>query len=84
MTDPKRPAIEELIERIMSGLPADMRQLKTDFEQQLRQAMNAAFSRMELVTREEFDVQATLLARTRERLEDMIKRLDELEQHNKD
>lgn len=80
MTDPKRPTIDELIERVMSALPADMHQLKSDFDQQLRHAMNTAFSRMDLVTREEFDVQAALLARTRERLEEMIQRLDELEQ----
>ncbi len=79
MNESKQPPIDELIERVMSALPADMRQIKADFEQHLRQAMNSAFSRMDLVTREEFDVQAALLARTRERLEQMIQRLDELE-----
>lgn len=84
MTETKRPSIDELIDGVMSALPADMRQLKSDFEQQLRQAMHSAFSRMDLVTREEFDVQAALLARTRERLEEMIRRLDELEQNDKE
>lgn len=83
MNDPKKPSVEELIERVMSALPADVQQLKSDFEQHLRQAMNNAFNRMDLVTREEFDVQAALLARTRERLEEMIKRLDELERLDK-
>ena len=79
MTEPRRPSIDELIDRVMSALPADMQQMKTDFEDQLRLALKSVFSRMDLVTREEFDVQAALLARTRERLEDMIRRLDELE-----
>lgn len=79
MTDPKRPAIDEMIEKVLAAMPADLRQVKSDFEQQLRQALNSAFSRMDLVTREEFDVQAALLARTRERLEQMIARLEELE-----
>lgn len=79
MNDPKRPPVDELIERVLAGLPTDIRQIKTDFEQHLRRALNSAFSRMDLVTREEFDVQAALLARTRERLEQMIQRLEELE-----
>lgn len=79
MTDPKKPAVEEMIEKVLSALPTDMRQIKTDFEEHLRQALHSAFSRMDLVTREEFDVQAALLARTRERLEQMIERLEELE-----
>lgn len=79
MTEPKRPAIEEMIEKVVSALPSDVQQIKTDFEQHLRQALHSAFSRMDLVTREEFDVQAALLARTRERLEQMIERLEELE-----
>ncbi len=79
MTDPKRPSVDELIERVMSALPTDMQQVKADSEQQLRQALNTVFSRMDLVTREEFDVQAALLARTRERLEQLLERLEELE-----
>ncbi len=79
MSDAKRPSVDELIERVMAALPNDVQQIKTDFEQQLRQAMNTAFSRMDLVTREEFDVQAALLARTRERLEELLERLEELE-----
>lgn len=79
MSDAKRPSVDELIERVMSALPNDVQQIKTDFEQQLRQAMTTAFSRMDLVTREEFDVQAALLARTRERLEELLERLEELE-----
>ena len=79
MSDTKRPSVDELIERVMSALPNDVQQVKTDFEQQLRQAMTTAFSRMDLVTREEFDVQAALLARTRERLEELLERLEELE-----
>lgn len=79
MTDSRRPSIDELIDRVMSALPADVQQVKTDFEDQLRQALRSVFNRMDLVTREELDVQAALLARTRERLEEMIERLDELE-----
>jgi len=79
MTEPRSPSIDELIDRVMSAMPADIRQVKSDFEQHLREALKSVFNRMDLVTREEFDVQAALLARTRERLEELIGRLDELE-----
>ena len=42
-------------------------------------AMESALSRMDLVTREEFDVQTAVLARTREKLETLERRVAELE-----
>lgn len=50
-----------------------------DVEKNLRAMMNAAFNRLDLVTREEFDVQAQLLARTREKLDELEARLAGLE-----
>lgn len=82
MTETNKPSLDSLIKRIIADLPPDVRQVKSDFEMQLKQALNAAFNRMDLVTREEFDIQAALLARTRERLEMILKRLDELENNN--
>lgn len=79
MNDEKRPSIDELIEKVLAALPTDLRQIKGDFEQHLRRALHVAFARMDLVTREEFDIQAALLARTRERLEEMLDRLEHLE-----
>lgn len=79
MSDQKRPSIDELIEKVLAALPADLRQIKGDFEQHLRRALHTAFTRLDLVTREEFDIQAALLARTRERLELLIERLEQLE-----
>ncbi|MEX0952139.1 MAG: accessory factor UbiK family protein [Gammaproteobacteria bacterium] len=82
MADTNKPSLDSLIKRIIADLPPDIRQVKSDFDMQLKQALNAAFNRMDLVTREEFDIQAALLARTRERLEMILKRLDELEANN--
>lgn len=50
-----------------------------DIERNLKALMNQAFSRLDLVTREDFEVQQELLARTRERLETLEKRIQELE-----
>ncbi len=50
-----------------------------DVEKNTRAMMNSMFTKMDLVTREEFDVQSQVLARTREKLEALEKRVAELE-----
>ena len=50
-----------------------------DIEKNLRGMLSSAFSRLDLVTREEFDVQAKVLARTREKLVAIEARVSELE-----
>jgi len=50
-----------------------------DLEKNLRALLASAFSRLDLVTREEFDVQREVLARTRARLEELEAKLAELE-----
>lgn len=50
-----------------------------DLEKNMRASMSAMFARMDLVTREEFDVQAQVLARTREQLRDLEARLSKLD-----
>ncbi|HXF65322.1 MAG TPA: accessory factor UbiK family protein [Burkholderiales bacterium] len=50
-----------------------------DLEKNLRALLASAFARLDLVTREEFDVQREVLARTRARLEELEARVAELE-----
>ena len=50
-----------------------------DIEKNLRGMLSSAFSRLDLVTREDFDVQAKVLARTREKLAAIETRISELE-----
>ena len=50
-----------------------------DIEKNLRAMLAAAFARLDLVTREEFDVQSEVLARTREKLAQLEAKLAELE-----
>jgi hypothetical protein len=64
------------ISEIIAASPA------RDIEKNLRALMTAAFAKMDLVTREEFDVQVELLKRTREKLEDLERRAGEIEQRN--
>ncbi len=50
-----------------------------DVEKNLKASLAAWLSRLDLVTREEFDVQAQVLARTREKLQELEARLERLE-----
>jgi len=72
--DPK--TLEQVISGMRSALPGGVTQ---DLETNLRAALTAVFARLNLVTREELDVQAAVLARTRARLEDLEKQVAELE-----
>ncbi|MFO0387721.1 MAG: accessory factor UbiK family protein [bacterium] len=53
-----------------------------EIEKNLKALLNQGFARLELVTREEFDVQKEVLARTRAKLTELEKRLNDLEQNS--
>lgn len=74
-----RNPLDDIAERLGQVLPEGAREMRADFEHNARTVLQSALARMELVTREEFDVQADVLARTRERLEAMEARVAELE-----
>jgi BMFP domain-containing protein YqiC len=71
--------IEALSARISALLPADARLLQDELRANLRPLLEAALARMDLVTREEFDAQARVLAHTRAKLERLERELDALE-----
>ena len=73
--------IEELTKRLGGALPPEANVLKEDMENNIRSVLHAAFSKMDLVTREEFEVQAQVLQRSRQKLEQMEKQVAELEKH---
>jgi ubiquinone biosynthesis accessory factor UbiK len=69
--------INAKISQVLADSPAK------DIEKNIRALMNAAFTKMDLVTREEFDVQVDLLARTRAKLDELERRVAGLEQQNR-
>ncbi len=77
MIDPK--LLDDMARRFSEAVPPGLRQLQQDMEKNFRATLQTAFARMDLVTREEFDVQQAVLARTRARLEELEKRVMELE-----
>lgn len=77
MLDPKQ--INEMVKKLVDALPAGLRNLPQDVEKNFKQVLQGAFSKMDLVTREEFDAQAKVLTRTREKLEQLERKLRDLE-----
>lgn len=77
---PVQTKTEELAKLISGLLPADLRQGKADLERNIRAALNSALARMNLVTREEFDIQSELLSRTRVLVDELEKKVQDLEQ----
>ncbi|MCP1676787.1 BMFP domain-containing protein YqiC [Natronocella acetinitrilica] len=77
MLDPK--TLDELSRKFSENLPSGLREFQREVEQNMRAAMQSTFHRMELVTREEFDAQSKVLARTRAQLEALEERVSALE-----
>ena len=75
--DPRQ--LEALSRELVEALPAGVREMQKDLEKHLRAVLEAGLARMDLVTREEFDVQREVLARTRARLEALERRVADLE-----
>jgi|SRR5476651_345276 len=77
MIDTKK--IEQLARQIHESLPKGIRDLGDDMDKKIRQVLQSQFSRMDLVSREEFDVQTQVLLRTREKLSQLELRINALE-----
>ncbi len=72
----KQKLVEEFTTKVSEVLAAGPAR---DVEKNLKATLAALFAKLDLVTREEFDVQAQVLARTREKMADLEARLTRLE-----
>ncbi|WP_058911007.1 ubiquinone biosynthesis accessory factor UbiK [Entomohabitans teleogrylli] len=77
MIDPKK--IEQLARQVHESMPKGVREFGEDVEKKIRQVLQAQLTRLDLVSREEFDVQTQVLLRTREKIALLEQRLTELE-----
>ena len=77
MLNPK--IIDDLARRLSNTVPAGLREAQQDLEKNFRTVLQNTLAKLDLVTREEFDVQSRLLSRTREKLEALEKTIAELE-----
>ncbi|MEO7774520.1 MAG: accessory factor UbiK family protein [Steroidobacteraceae bacterium] len=71
--------IDELAQRLFQSLPPGLKAARDDIEKNFRSALRAGLSRLDVTTREEFDAQSKVLERTREMVEKLEKRVQELE-----
>jgi len=78
MIDPK--ILDDLSKRIAGSVPTGFQLLQDDLSRNLRSTLESALAKLDLVTREEFEVQRAVLARTRDKLERLERQVAELEQ----
>ncbi len=74
--------IDEIARRLVDNLPPAFRATQRDLESNFRAVLRSSLSKLDLVTRDEFDVQCRVLERTRARLEALEARVRELETLN--
>jgi len=72
-------SLDDLARRLADAVPESVRSLGRDMESNFKAVLQSQLSKLDLVSRQEFDVQAAVLARTRATLESLEARLKELE-----
>ncbi|OIN07102.1 ubiquinone biosynthesis accessory factor UbiK [Oceanisphaera psychrotolerans] len=77
MLDPKK--LEDIAKQIQNNLPSGLKNMGEEAEKRIRTVLQAQLGKLDMVTREEFDVQTKVLLRTREKLNEMETKLALLE-----
>ena len=77
MIDPNK--IAQIARQVHESMPKGLRDLGEDVEKKIRQVLQSQLTRLDLVSREEFDVQTQVLLRTREKLALLEQRISDLE-----
>jgi len=70
--------LDQLSKRISSLIPGDVKDVQNDIENNVKGLLQSTLTKMNLVTREEFDVQSAVLQRTREKLEQLEQQVEQL------
>ncbi len=77
MFDPK--ILDDIAKKLSNAVPPGLTDIKTDIEKNVRATLQNTFAKLDLVTREEFDVQTAVLARTRSKVDELEKKVAQLE-----
>lgn len=72
-------SIDDIANRLTDAIPPGLNNFKEDLEKNFHAVLQGALGKLDLVTREEFEVQKAVLAKTRSKLEDLEKRVEALE-----
>jgi len=70
--------IDNVAGKISNSIPSGLKAVASEFENNCKSVLKASFEKLDLVTREEFDIQKEVLAKTRLKLETLEKKVDEL------
>ncbi len=73
-------SLDEFARKVSEAIPDNLKSTKHDLEKNVRVAAQGVLQRLDLVTREEFDVQAKILAKNQLRVKELEQRIHELEQ----
>ncbi len=71
--------IEEMARSIQAALPPGLKSVGEEVDKKVKQVLQAQLMKLDLVSREEFDVQTKVLLRTREKLQVLEEKLQQLE-----
>lgn len=71
--------LNDLAKKLSKALPENFQKMQKDLEKNFHAILQGAFNKMDLVTRDEFDAQSKVLARSRKKIEDLELRVKELE-----
>lgn len=71
--------LDEFTRKLVSAIPQSLLDAQHDLEKNLRAGLESLFQKLDLVTREEYEVQVALLERSAERIKTLEKRIIELE-----
>lgn len=74
----KAEVVEDIVNKVEKFIPNDLKTMRQDFTKNMRSILTATLQKADLVTREEFEVQKAVLAKTRAKLEALEKQLDKL------
>ena len=77
MIDPK--ILDNLASRLAAALPPGIKEIKQDAEKNFRAILEGTFAKLNLVTREEFDVQTAVLSRTHAKVQELEEQIMRLE-----
>ncbi len=72
-------SIENLVKKLADTVPQGLKSVREDLEENFRAVLQSGLGKLDLVTREEFEVQEAVLARTREKLDALEAKLKDLE-----
>jgi len=67
---------DDVSKKLFSELPESLKSVETDLQQKFKTIIQSTFNKLDLVTREEFEVQKKVLAKTRDKIEAIEKLLD--------